>query len=461
MEVTDKNGSSKSNVSRRKTPKQRRSSFDIVALGADLFDNLASSSLASKSSGSLAQDIQAIAKYQKYIVTNSESVKFTSLNKATIDLVTHKSAINSMIVEYDEIRSNFISDLVEVKTFIDKHTDYYPYSLRRRLRRQIATRLTTIELLDVLIANYQQSGIEIDYFVEHLMSLPQPVYINVTDYIEDFDFSKQSKHDVDVALRYIGQLKFPDVTRIKKKSPFHLIDSFEGQIFRRIKENFRGLTADDSAFIIKNLSKNSTYNIAEEVFFQRAWLIKEFPWSLEPYLLPDMSRVLVKSFAPSFLSQKYLNMTFAEFSQDREGPYYGLIQDITGIIFEINPFNIARVLWKMMNDIPNVIREMNHITSKDFVVDFDQLFSTLIILVCATCIPVITKYIAFAAAYRAAAEYDPQLSYAMGHLEGLYYHLKNIKSKDLISHGATDVSPQKKKQQESEILKILFEETPV
>lgn len=407
--------------------KTRRSSLDILCGSADLFDSFAaSSSILAKTTSFSDIKFNDAVKYQKYVILNPGCEQSYDVNRAIILFMQQKNFFNAQIIENEEIRSEYCSDLNKITEFLKSVTDQELFYLRNYFRRQIGLRNSVIELIDEIIGIYQKAGYEIDKITQYIQSLNRTAFIFANDFISDILSDQKCFQSLIRLLKRIEPIDFPKLENFPLKNNFFKSDSYEYQALQRIATNFDQLTADDSTFIIKNLAKRIEYRVAEEIFFEYTWNIQEFPWSSKTFLLPDYSFFTPKVFNTPFLAEKYANTTFIELLNTPQWPYYKLVQEITGIIFEINPFNIARVFWNVFNRIQALVIKMNPNLGPDFVLDFDQLFSILIMLVVGTCNNHITIQIAYASSFRAAAEYDPQLSYALGHMEGINAHLKSL-----------------------------------
>ncbi|EAY18964.1 hypothetical protein TVAG_147090 [Trichomonas vaginalis G3] len=370
-------------------------------------------------------------KYEKFITKEKTDDSF-EISEAITVLTSQKCYFNSQIIESAEERTVLNDDVYAITQFLDKASDYKIDALRSTLMQDISIGQKSIKYLDRIVVMFQKAGLEIDRFTSFIQEHSDEYYVYAREFIEEITGDKKYMTKFIKILKYIKKIKLPDLSTIPKNMCFYVSGTYENQVINRIKTKFNELTAADSTFIIESLSKNVPYEVAEDTFFSIAWQIRQFPWTVEPFCIPVLERLIPKTMNVPFLSDKYAMMTLSELSRMPEWPYYSCVDEINTIVFEINPFNIARTFWNVINKIPEIIKQTVPNLDEDFALDFDTLFKILVLIVFATCNPEITFHIAFSSAYREAVVDDFELSYAMNYLQGLYAYLLRFNYYDLL-----------------------------
>ena len=121
--------------------------------------------------------------------------------------------------------------------------------------------------------------------------------------------------------------------------------------------------------------------------------------------------------------------TFGELNR-LDWPLKSAINLLSNIIFEINPFQIALLFLDVIDELANFVKLMSirkGIKSNDVELDFDQLFSLLLVTIFASVIkelPLIMEYTSY---YREICPIDDaHIQYAMGHLDGITAFLNQM-----------------------------------
>lgn len=209
-----------------------------------------------------------------------------------------------------------------------------------------------------------------------------------------------------------------------------------GKIVQRFILQINQLLYPDLEVIVDAVSDDSNRSQIMDLFFDIAWTVKDYPLTpLNPKLsdpLPNIYHLMPKVFNPPLIDDEYAYIPFSELSL-RDWPLKPSVNMIFLMMVETNPIKIAQIFWQIIESIGDNLRKVHVARGKnadDFDLDFDQIFILMLVCLFTAGIPEITQAMTYSFSFREFVN-DPQVQYAMSHLEGLFTHLLSLNVKEL------------------------------
>ena len=417
-------------------PSHRRvSDNDALFSSADLFDSMSTSNsvspIAKPEPSHFSKPVIDSSVFQDYL-TQDKNVRASSAVAAIKEITEFGRGLNFTLILLSNKRAEAQRSLDAISTFIRENKDYDSYLLRSQLQKSIGIRETILAHCSAEINKLRKTLTRMEQFI-NLIQNSQTTYLVFTQkFLNNTYVPSQPNPYIEYLMDHMPLVVFPDINKCNKNDVFHQASTKEGQILERSKKKYRELKPDDASFIIDALAKNGyEREEVEEIFFEEVWKIQDYPWmSSQIYILPDVSNIIPKVFNPPFIPDKYAYMTFGELAKT-DWPLFHPVELLKTIIFEVNPFKIGRTFW-MVIDMTSLIVQGLYPDEKELVLDFDQLFTLLIVEVLATMLSNITLPMIYSSIFRESLTSEPKIMYAMGHLDGLATHLHTLDFKDLL-----------------------------
>ena len=204
-----------------------------------------------------------------------------------------------------------------------------------------------------------------------------------------------------------------------------------GRIIQKFKFQAANFSYDDLDVIADALleqNHNFTKDEIIQILFDVAWSVKKYPIATREvvsFMIPTISDLVPAIFNPPYLTDKWKLMTFQELSQTPDWPLKKAVDSLFDIMLDVNPFDIAKHFSNTINLVADGIQEMVNKDASEIEVDFDQLFNLLIVCIFTSGLSDITKPMSYAHQF---SEYvsDPDLQFAMSHMEGLCSYFPTI-----------------------------------
>ena len=157
----------------------------------------------------------------------------------------------------------------------------------------------------------------------------------------------------------------------------------------------------DTVSIFKNLANNAQSKTIEKIYqefkemtddadeldtlldhaFDFGWAKTEFPYiGMKPTPIPLFLNVTARALNVEYLPHKYLDIPINEL-QSSDWPFASVVDIIQSLLFEINPFRMAKVFNEALNEISKCVQKIN---DDSFELDFDHIFSIVILCLMAS-----------------------------------------------------------------------------
>ena len=451
------------NSRRRKTKredpivKRRGSSADLFA-SADLFDSFASTvSPITPKETHYSKPVYPTTKYSKYIASEEQKMHASPCLSAILELKELSRILNQTIFNLLQAKSDALEALDQITYFIRRNSPIYdPNFLRLKLAKEIAIRNEIISYATTESNRVRKVIFEVEAFLTFIQSCDKKLYFITQHFLANEVQLAPSNDRIQTLALKQKKVEFPILdASCPQVDVFHRQGTPQNDILKRTQAKFHLLQAEDTMFIIENLAKgmNNIYE-AETVFFEEAWKIQPYPWSVALYCMTDVSKIVPKVFNPVYLPDQYSLLTFEELAMLSSWPLKNLVSLLDTIVFDIDPFSICRCFWKLIDGINETVTKLAPFPKSEEPLDFDQLFSYLIIIVFATLSPSITYGLTYAAGYANAIDNDPKMKYAMGHLQGLTAYIQQLNYYEL-EHKSSELIKQTIKEDDGDPLGIL------
>ena len=423
-------------LSTLQTPSSHRRVSDNDALfsSAALFDSITSSNsvspLVKPEPSHISKPVIDYSIFQEYL-TEDKNVRASSAVAAIKEITEFGRGLNFTLILLSNKRTEAQRSLESISNFLRENNDYDTFYLRSKLQTAIGIRETIIAHCSVEINKLRKTLTRMEQFITYIQSTQTTSLVFTQKFLNSTYIPSPPNTNIEYLMDHVPLVVFPDLNKCKKNDVYHQSTTKEGQILQRSKKKYRELKPDDAAFIIEALAKNgSDREEVEEIFFEEIWKIQDYPWmSSQIYILADVSNIIPKAFNPPFIPDKYAYMTFGELSKT-EWPFSHPVELLKTIIFEVNPFKIGRTFWTVIDMTSFIVQSLNPDDS-EIVLDFDQLFTLLIVEVLATLLSNITLPMIYSSIFRESLTDEPKIMYAMGHLDGLATHLHTLNFKEL------------------------------
>lgn len=256
--------------------------------------------------------------------------------------------------------------------------------------------------------------------------------------------------------KFAGQTNSPntDDTITEKKSAFYIKnaqDAKEAYIINpaadkdafllstihkpgRIIERFR-LQINEIEYSDIDVISDALYELTKDyltkfeiidTLFGIAWTMNPTKYPIVPsrndhMWIPYVYDLIPAALNPPFLEDKWKHMSFQELFATKDWPLKEAVESLLDLFLTSNPFKIASYFENTIQLIANAAAKMLHmeIQLENVEIDFDQLFSLLIICVFASGLISITEPLWFSYQFNEWADEFPGIQFAMSHMEGL------------------------------------------
>lgn len=189
---------------------------------------------------------------------------------------------------------------------------------------------------------------------------------------------------------------------------------------------------DIASGILETTKQSLTKKEIISMLFEIGWEVKEYPFApqLTPFSIPDMTQICPKVFNPPYLSDEWSLKTFSELSLS-DWPLKSAVAELYAIMMYTDPFEIASAFYHIIEMVGRGVQIClisNDQDASNVDIDFDQLFTLLMICIFTTGLSDITKPMCYSYSFKddAAEMLTVQQVYAMSHMEGLCTHLAKI-----------------------------------
>ena len=410
------------------TVKRRCSESDLFA-AADIFDSIANSvSPICPKETHITKALYDKSKFAKYVASPTELRKASSHSSAISEIKELLHVLNQTNFILSQGKADALDTLDSITKFIKDNSNVEPDYIRKLLAKDIAIKNEIVSYATMEYNRLRKIIGVVNEFLDFVEKCDPMEYILVQDFLlKEADNIPSNVKLYNMTKKQIS-ITFPSLEGAPERDVFHRPSTPQNGIICRMKQKFSQLEANDSTFIIESLAKGyDNYYEVEEIFFEEAWQMQPYPWSCALFCFSDVSGIIPKVFNPPYLSDRYSLISFGELALLSWWPLKSLVEKLKPVIYDINPFKICRTFWEIIDGIGDAVKTFAPKYKADEPLDFDQLFSYLIIIIFATLTPSITYALAYAASFREAVEdNDSHMRYAMGHLEGITSYFQNI-----------------------------------
>ena len=169
--------------------------------------------------------------------------------------------------------------------------------------------------------------------------------------------------------------------------------------------------------------------------FTVAWYFKVFPLHdhMSIIRLPMLGALVPAVLKPAFIDDKWNFMTFSELYR-ADWPFRPAVDKMWDLMINLNPFEIAKEFYDIIQLIGKCVSEVvksRDSTKKRVDIDFDQLFSLILVCVFASGIQEILGPMTYCYGFREFMHSSYELDYAMSYLEAVCVHLSSLDFKAL------------------------------
>jgi len=405
---------------------------------ATLFDSFTSSSKLGGSTEVVEEQVRNTIDnkyymYEKFVTGGKVKGKGSPIDMAVTELRELIRAISIEMFLNTEAKTNAMKRLIAVADLIRGNPQIPARAIRHLLKFEIAVSNEIFDFYSNEIARVRKNVMEIEQFIEYIGKLPPYNVIQTQEFLVEI-FSAPSRKDLlNKRTKKIDAkntpFKVPSPNMNDIYTTFCDPSTKEGQIISRFRANFSDILIEDLSVILEALSKGFQREEVEEALFGFAWVISPFPFVTRTVeYLPDVTEIVPQVFDPPYLPKEYQLMTFGEIVRI-DWPLKSATELLSQILFEINPFKIARIFWNVIDETGLCVQKImfrKGKNSKGFEIDFDQLFSLLLVCIFASGLKELPVLMEYAACFRDISCDDPHIQYSMGHLDGITTYLKQI-----------------------------------
>ncbi|OHT10452.1 hypothetical protein TRFO_20263 [Tritrichomonas foetus] len=199
------------------------------------------------------------------------------------------------------------------------------------------------------------------------------------------------------------------------------------QRFRLQVDLFTFPDLDVIADALVELNPGMTKDEVLQVLFEEAWKIRKYPLitRVDSFMIPTISDLVPKVFNPPFLGDEWTMQTFQSLSQCEDWPLKQAVDSLFDVMFEINPFEIAKLFAKTIQLVADAVMVIVNKEASQVEIDFDQLFNLLIVCIFTSGLSDINQQMSYAHQFSEFVD-DPNLQFAMTHMEGLCMYFPRI-----------------------------------
>ncbi|EAY10110.1 hypothetical protein TVAG_274730 [Trichomonas vaginalis G3] len=197
------------------------------------------------------------------------------------------------------------------------------------------------------------------------------------------------------------------------------------QILTRFKQHLNEMDYSDVDVIIHAITNNKKFYPEIRTFlFNTAWEQIMFPFSDTPQLhFPNVFSRTPKSFNAPYISEPFASMELRVLNST-DWPFRIVSEDLFLILIETDPFNIADFFWESIERIGRIVKKMDPSVTD---LDFDQLFSLLLVITFSFGVDEILECFKFSASFEDFETESVHRKFAMQHMEGIVSYILNIK----------------------------------
>lgn len=200
-----------------------------------------------------------------------------------------------------------------------------------------------------------------------------------------------------------------------------------GQIIKRFQEHLAEMDYNDVEIIIDAIAtKKHMISQIRTYLFDIAWTNLMFPFSDTQMLhFPPIFHKTPKDFNAPFIPEPYLS-TEIRLLNSTEWPFKMISEDMFLILIETDPFTIADFFWESIQRVGRVVKKLNPNVEE---LDFDQLFSLLIVIISAFGVDEILESMSFSASFEDFENDSVHRKFAMQHMTGIVSYILSLKDK--------------------------------
>ena len=212
-------------------------------------------------------------------------------------------------------------------------------------------------------------------------------------------------------------------------------ESKNGLIVSRYLQKLNKLTYQDFLTIVDALSEEYDFDEVHDYLFGLAWQRMQYPFTcVIPYPIPEIFTLTPKIFNPPYIGEPWISTPFNNLSESK-WPLRPICDSLLQLLFEINPFSMADCFWNTLQLAGKVIAD---IRGDDKEVDFDELFTIMLVAIFATCQRSLMQDLAYAISFGEEMQDQPQRKFAVSHMEGLYVHILHINPQEYLAKYSSD-----------------------
>jgi hypothetical protein len=211
-----------------------------------------------------------------------------------------------------------------------------------------------------------------------------------------------------------------------------------GQIIIRFEEKLHLLSYPELTSIVQRLKQKGNPIDIESLLFDLAWARMPFPFGVTSLRTQGTTRVMVSDLFPAVIADTALDKKWAfmrfEILNGASWPFQTAVDMIWEMMIQTNPFEIARVYWRVIEEVSRCTERMlveQGQRVEDVEVDFDSLFPLIMICVFAFGIEEWMQVATYALSFMEHSTADAQLAFAMTYLEGLVTQILALDTQEL------------------------------
>lgn len=358
-----------------------------------------------------------------------------------IDYISILAALNGQMAKekgdlddlLDEI-SRHASNICEISDTLISHKSYNVRFLRSNAIRAALYEDLAIERANSMLDTTRYNIQVIDQFQQYLntietkkASYPQINYdIFLTKYIKQYNESELQRYDLQLSILSTRIKPIKDV-KGDSVSQFLSPNSKSGRIVSRFIRRIKEMTYGDLDVILTAVVPSEhTFPIIRSLMFDLAWQQFPYPFTTVSNLeFPKIFDLTPRSINPPFLPDQYLDTPFATLNSI-DWPFQFTYFDLFELTCYRNPFKIANRFYDIIQTVANRLQELAIESGKnedDVEIDFDNLFSNILVCVIAFGSPEILNTLEYCAKF---VDYtlDVRQQFAMTHCAGIIQYIQ-------------------------------------
>lgn len=239
-----------------------------------------------------------------------------------------------------------------------------------------------------------------------------------------------------ISVRSPNTISLQSSRKYNYSSPSHKLPDLQE---KKAQENIELISESNKCQFIPS-DINKTLPNQKSLTFSREWVedtLFDVMWSVMPYpmgqrtnkMLPELHDVIPAAFDPKLIPSKWTMKTFDEL-YNCNWPLKPAIDQLFELLLITNPFKIAEVFFNIIENISLILCNfaieagLFH-NPNDVELDFDSLFTTLLICVFVSGLSPLLQVFAYAGSFSQYAA-DSKIQYALSHMDGLYAHISEL-----------------------------------